>query len=336
MGRYVLTRLGLAVPTFIALTVLTFALVRLIPGDPVEVLMGEVGVDARRRAELRTHLGLDRPLPVQYGRYVLDLARGNLGRSIATQTPVFTEFLTLFPATAELAVGAILLALALGVPAGVIAATQRGSVVDQGLMAGAVTGFSMPIFWWALLLILLFSGKLGWTPVSGRLSPLVFVEPVTGFMLVDTLLSPEKGAFTSAVRHLVLPAVVLATLPMAVIARITRSSMLEVLNEDYVRTARAKGLSPFRVVALHAFKNALIPVVTVVGLQVGVLMTGAILTETIFSWPGVGKWLVEAVYRRDYPVVQSGVLLIATLVIAANLTVDLLYGLIDPRIRHAR
>jgi dipeptide transport system permease protein len=204
------------------------------------------------------------------------------------------------------------------------------------VMGVSLTGFSMPIFWWGLLLIILFSGTLQWTPVSGRISLLYFVEPTTGFMLVDSLLSDERGAFRSALSHLVLPAIVLGTVPLAVIARQTRSAMLEVLGEDYVRTARAKGLPPGRVIGLHALRNALIPVVTVIGLLVGTLFGGAILTETIFAWPGVGKWLVDSISRRDYPSVQGGIVLIASIVMLVNLAVDLLYGLINPRIRHAR
>ena len=213
---------------------------------------------------------------------------------------------------------------------------RRGSGFDHGLMGGALIGYSMPIFWWALLLILLFSVNLGWTPVSGRISLMFFFEPVTGFMLIDSLLSGQPGAFHSAVSHLILPTIVLATIPLAVIARMTRSAMLEVLSEDYVRTARAKGVPPLQVISVHALRNALIPVVTVIGLQTGVLLTGAILTETIFAWPGVGKWLIESINRRDYPVLQGGVLLVATAVMTVNLIVDLLYGLINPRIRYAR
>ena len=203
-------------------------------------------------------------------------------------------------------------------------------------MATALVGYSMPIFWWALLLIIVFSGWLGWTPVSGRISLIYFFKPVTGFMLIDSLISGQKGAFQSALSHLILPTIVLATIPLAVIARQTRSAMLEVLGEDYVRTARAKGLAPSRVVGLHALRNALIPVVTTIGLQVGVLLAGAILTETIFSWPGIGKWMVDSIFRRDYQVVQGGLLLIALFVMVVNLAVDLLYGLINPRIRHVR
>ena len=207
---------------------------------------------------------------------------------------------------------------------------------DHSVMAVSLTGYSMPIFWWGLLLIIFFSGMLGWTPVSGRISFLYFIEPVTGFMLIDTLLSGQAGAFRSAIAHLILPAIVVGTIPLAVIARQTRSAMLEVLSEDYVRTARAKGLPPIRVIGLHALRNALIPVVTVIGLQTGVLLAGAILTETIFAWPGVGKWLVDSIFRRDYPSVQGGLLLIAVMVMMVNLFVDLLYGLINPRIRHVR
>jgi dipeptide transport system permease protein len=203
-------------------------------------------------------------------------------------------------------------------------------------MTAALVGYSMPIFWWALLLIIVFSGSLGWTPVSGRIALNYFFKPVTGFMLIDSLLSGQPGAFTSAVRHLILPTIALSTIPLAVIARQTRSAMLEVLGEDYVRTARAKGLSTRRVVGLHALRNAMIPVVTTIGLQVGTLMAGAILTETIFSWPGIGKWMVDSIYRRDYAVVQGGLLLIAALIMSVNLVVDVLYGLINPRIRHMR
>jgi dipeptide transport system permease protein len=221
-------------------------------------------------------------------------------------------------------------------PAGIIAAVRRNSIFDHGVMGLSLTGYSMPIFWWGLLLILLFSVQLGLTPVSGRIDVRYFVEPVTGFLTIDTLLSDEEGAFRSAVMHLILPTIVLGTVPLAVIARMTRSAMLEVLGEDYIRTARAKGLPRWRVIAVHAFRNALIPVVTVIGLQVGVLFTGAILTETIFSWPGVGKWLIEAINRRDYPVLQGGLLLLGGVVMLVNLAVDLAYGIINPRIRHAR
>jgi dipeptide transport system permease protein len=336
MIRFVLNRLLMLVPTFLGVTLAAFAFVRLIPGDPVELLVGERGIDPARHAQLLHDLGFDRPMWQQYLGFLGEILHGNLGKSIVTKQPVLSEFLTLFPATIELSVCALLLALLIGLPAGIVAGVRRGSVFDHSVMAASLTGYSMPIFWSGLMMIILFSGILQWTPVSGRISLVYWIEPVTGFLLIDTLLSGDKGAFASAVSHLILPSIVLATIPLAVIARQTRSAMLEVLNEDYVRTARAKGLSPFRVIGLHALRNALIPVVTVIGLQVGVLLAGAILTETIFSWPGVGKWLVDSIFRRDYPSVQSGLLLIASMVMLVNLFIDMLYGLINPRIRYAR
>ncbi|MCY1488795.1 Dipeptide transport system permease protein DppB [compost metagenome] len=336
MLAFLARRLGLLIPTFFGVTLLTFALIRLIPGDPVEVMMGERRVDPQMHAEAMHRLGLDKPLYQQYLDYVGNLAQGDLGESLTTRESVWNEFLTLFPATLELSLAAMLFAGTFGLLAGVIAALRRGSLFDHGVMTISLAGYSMPIFWWGLILIMLFSVKLGWTPVSGRLDLLYDIEPRTGFMLIDTLLSDEEGAFVDAVRHLILPAIVLGTIPLAVIARMTRSAMLEVLREDYVRTARAKGLSPARVVFVHGLRNALIPVLTVFGLQVGTLLAGAVLTETIFSWPGIGKWLIESIAARDYPVVQNGILLIAALVILVNFTVDLLYGLANPRIRHAR
>ncbi|KMO33297.1 peptide ABC transporter permease [Methylobacterium variabile] len=336
MLRFLLTRASLVIPTFLGITLVAFFLIRLVPGDPIETMAGERGIDPARHAALRAEYGFDKPLLVQYGIYLERLAHGDLGRSISTKEPVIAEFASLFPATIELGVCAILFALLIGLPAGILAALKRNSVFDHGVMGLSLTGYSMPIFWWGLLLILLFSVQLGWTPVSGRIDVQYFIEPVTGFLLIDSLLSDESGAFRSALSHLVLPAVVLGTVPLAVIARMTRSAMLEVLGEDYMRTARAKGLPAWRIVGLHALRNALIPVVTVIGLQVGVLFTGAILTETIFSWPGIGKWLIEAIGRRDYPVLQGGILLIGAVVMAVNLIVDLAYGLVNPRIRHAR
>jgi dipeptide transport system permease protein len=280
--------------------------------------------------------GFDRPVWQQYLSYVGDIAQGDLGKSIITKKPVLKEFFTLFPATVELSLCAMLIAVFIGLPAGMIAATRRGSVFDHSVMTGALTGYSMPIFWWGLLAIILFSGILGWTPVSGRISLLYYFEPVTGFMLIDSLLSGQEGAFSSSLSHLILPSIVLGTIPMGVIARQTRSAMLEVLSEDYVRTARAKGLGSGRVIGMHALRNAMIPVITVIGLQVGVLFAGAILTETIFSWPGIGKWMVDSIFRRDYPSVQGGLLLIAAVVMMVNLVVDLLYGLINPQIRYTK
>lgn len=335
MPGFLLRRLALVVPTFLGITLLVFALIHLIPGNAVEALSGEHGMDPERYARLLHEFGLDRPLYVQYFDYLGNVLHGDLGRSIVTHEPVLSEFRTLFPATLELSLCAILLAVLVGLPAGILAALKRNTVLDYSVMGISLTGYSMPIFWWALLLILLFSVTLGWTPVSGRIDIVYDLPPVTGFMLIDSLVSGEEGAFRSALSHLILPAIALGTIPLAVIARMTRSAMLEVLREDYVRTARAKGLSRARVVMVHALRNALIPVITVIGLQVGTLLAGAILTETIFSWPGIGKWLVEAIHRRDYPVVQGGILMSATIIIVVNLLVDLLYGVVNPRIRHS-
>lgn len=334
MLRFILSRIGVLIPTFIGVSIVAFAFIRLLPGDPILLLAGERGMTPERYAELKEAFGYDRPYVVQYFDYLGGLLSGDFGESITTKRAVLEEFLTRFPATLELSICAIVFAVILGVPAGMFAAVRRGSVVDQGVMGTALVGYSMPIFWWGLLLIILFSGILGWTPVSGRISLIYFFPPVTGFMLIDSLLSGQNGAFRSAVSHLILPTIVLGTIPLAVVARQTRSAMLEVLGEDYVRTARAKGLPPWRVIALHTLRNALIPVVTTIGLQVGVLMAGAILTETIFSWPGIGKWMLDSVSKRDYTVVQGGLVLIASLIMLVNLGVDLLYGLINPRIRH--
>jgi dipeptide transport system permease protein len=334
MIRFLVTKLGLLVPTFLGVTLLAFLFIRLLPGDPIELLAGERGIDPARHARLMAEYGFDKPYWQQYAIYIGNVLQGDLGTSIVTRRPVLQEFLNLFPATIELSLSAMLFAVLLGLPIGILAALRRGTFLDHTVMGVTLTGYSMPIFWWGLLLIILFSGMLGWTPVSGRIGLIYFFPPVTGFLLIDSLLSGQAGAFRSAVSHLILPTIVLGTIPLAVIARQTRSAMLEVLGEDYIRTARAKGLPPWRVVGLHALRNALIPVVTTIGLQVGTLFAGAILTETIFSWPGVGRWLVASIFGRDYPSVQGGLLLIASIVMLVNLTVDLLYGLINPRIRH--
>lgn len=334
MLRLILRKLGLLIPTFIGVTLTSFFFIRLLPGDPILLLAGERGVSPERYQELMVQFGYDQPIWQQYLTYLGNIFQGDLGTSIVTKQPVLTEFMALFPATIELSVCAIIFAAVVGLPAGILAAVRRGKTLDHTVMTTALVGYSMPIFWWGLLLIILFSGILQWTPVSGRISLMYWIEPVTGFMLIDTLLSDQDGAFWSAVNHLILPTVVLGTIPLAVIARQTRSAMLEVLDEDYVRTARAKGLSTYRIVALHALRNALIPVITVIGLQIGVLFAGAILTETIFSWPGIGKWMVDSIFRRDYPVVQGGLLMIAAIIMLVNLLVDLAYGLVNPKIRH--
>jgi dipeptide transport system permease protein len=330
-------QLAALIPTLLGVTLAAFALIRLIPGDPIEIMVGERRLDPAAHAALMQQLGLDQPLPAQYLRYVTQLLHGDLGKSLVTREAVSTEFAALFPATIELAGTALLLALVVGLALGVAAALKRGSWFDQAVMALATVGHSMPVFWWGLVLIMTFSVGLEWTPVSGRIGIEFDVDAVTGFMLIDSLLADlrgqEVGAFLSACLHLALPALVLGTVPMATIARMTRSAMLEVLREDYMRTARAKGLSPARVIVLHGLRNALIPIVTVLGLQVGGLLGGAVLTETIFSWPGIGKWLIDAIARRDYPVVQAGILVSALIFISVNLVVDVLYGVVNPRMR---
>jgi dipeptide transport system permease protein len=337
MITFLLRRVVLTLPTFVALMFVTFFAIRLVPGDPVEVRVGEHGISPERLAQFRHELGLDQPVWKQFADYVWHLLHGDFGTSVVTNQKVLTEFFSLFPATVELLICAMIFAIGIGIPAGAIAAVKRGSVFDYSLMGLSLTGYSMPIFWWGLVMVLFFSERLGWTPVSGRIDLInYYFEPVTGFMLIDSLLSGQEGAFGSAVSHLILPTIVLGTIPLAVVARMTRSSMLEVLGEDYVRTAKAKGLPPWRVIGLHALRNALIPVITIIGLQIGALCGGAVLTEYIFAWPGVGHWLIDAISRRDYPALQGGIMLISSLVIIVNLIVDLLYGTVNPRIRHGR
>lgn len=339
MLQFILRRLGLVIPTFIGITLLTFAFVHLIPGDPVLIMAGERGISPERHAQLMAQFGLDQPMWKQYITYINGVLHGDLGISLKSRIPVWDEFVPRFQATLELGICAMLFAIAVGIPMGVLAAVKRGSVFDHTAVGISLTGYSMPIFWWGIMLIMLVSVQLNLTPVSGRVSDTIFLDdshPLTGFMLIDTLLWGEEGDFKDAVMHMILPAIVLGTIPLAVIVRMTRSSMLEVLGEDYIRTARAKGLTRMRVIVVHALRNAMLPVVTVIGLQVGTLLAGAILTETIFSWPGLGRWLIEALQRRDYPVVQGGVLLVAILIILVNLLVDLLYGVVNPRIRHKK
>lgn len=339
MLQFILRRVGMVIPTFIGITLLTFIFVHLIPGDPVTIMAGERGISPERHAQLMAALGLDQPYWKQYLHYINGVLHGDLGLSLKSRQPVWDEFVPRFKATLELAACAMIFAISVGIPVGVLAAVKRGSVFDHTAIGISLTGYSMPIFWWGIMLIMLVSVNLDLTPVSGRLSDSVFLDdsqPLTGFMLIDTLIWGEDSDFHDAVMHLILPSIVLGTIPLAVIVRMTRSAMLEVLGEDYIRTARAKGLSRLRVIVVHALRNALLPVVTVIGLQVGVMLAGAILTETIFSWPGIGRWLIDALQRRDYPVVQGGVLLIAILIILVNLCVDLLYGVVNPRIRHKK
>jgi len=339
MLQFILRRLGLVIPTFIGITLLTFAFVHMIPGDPVTIMAGERGISAERHAQLMAEMGLDKPLYQQYFSYVSNVLHGDLGTSLKSRISVWSEFVPRFQATLELGFCAMLFAVLVGIPVGVLAAVKRGSVFDHTAVGISLTGYSMPIFWWGMMLIMLVSVQLNLTPVSGRISDTVFLDdsqPLTGFMLIDTLIWGEPGDFIDAVMHMILPAIVLGTIPLAVIVRMTRSSMLEVLGEDYIRTARAKGVSRMRVIVVHALRNALLPVVTGSGRQGGTMLAGAILTETIFSWPGLGRWLIDALQRRDYPVVQGGVLLVACMIILVNLLVDVLYGVVNPRIRHKK
>ena len=333
MLKFLTSRLLTFIPTFLGVTLISFAFIRVLPGDPIIVMAGERGLTEERYAELMTQFGFDKPMIAQFWDYFVGVLQGDLGQSYVTKKPVWDEFFALFPATLELSACAMIFAILLGLPTGVIAAVNRGKFFDRALMSTALIGYSMPIFWWALLLIIVFSGNLQWTPVSGRIDLIYYFPNETGFMLYDAFVSGQKGALWSAVRHLILPTIVLGTIPLAVIARQTRSAMLEVLGEDYIRTARAKGMSPIRINGVHALRNALIPVITVIGLSVGTLLAGAILTESIFSWPGIGKWMVDSIFRRDYPVVQGGLLLIAVMVMIVNLLVDVLYGVINPKIR---
>lgn len=333
-------KLGQIAVTLIGVSLVAFFLIRMVPGDPVTLLIGERGASPEAIAELKARIGLDRPLAEQYLKFVTNAATGNFGQSILSGRPVGQEFRERLTATAELGVLALFLATIVGIPLGVLAALTRGRLFDRLAMGIAVTFYSMPIFWWGLMAIVIFSVKLAWLPVSGRIGVEYDIPLKTGLLLIDTWFADVSmgerwAAFGSAVHHLLLPSIVLATVPLAVIARMTRSSLLEVLGEEYVRTARAKGIAPWRVIAIHALRNALVPVVTVIGLMLGTILTGAILTETIFSWPGLGRWLVAAVLSRDYPVIQSGVLLVAVVVLSTSLVVDAIYLWISPRLRGA-
>jgi dipeptide transport system permease protein len=334
-------KVGILVPTFLGISLVAFSLIRLVPGDPVLLMLGERGASPQVYAEMRSKLSLDQPLTTQYFTFLKNAVRGDLGESVVSKRAVTEEFWSRFPATLELGLVAMTLSILVGIPLGILAATRRNSWLDYTVMGTSLIGYSMPIFWWGLILILIFSVRLGWTPVSGRIAVEFFVPESTGFMLWDTLrVSEAEGggwpAFWSALRHIALPSIALGTIPLATIARMTRSSMLEVIGEDYIRTAKAKGLSRGKIIWVHALKNALVPIVTVIGLIFGALITGAILTETIFSWPGIGKWLVKSVVARDYPVIQGGILIIAGMIVFINMSMDLIYAWVNPRIRDAR
>jgi len=332
-------RLKDLVPTIIGVSLLSFFIIRLVPGDPVMLLLGERGANPKVYKQMQQDLGLDKPIIIQYLVFIGNTLKGDLGKSIISKRKVTEEFFSRFPATLELGLAALLFACIIGIPLGILAALKRNSFLDYFLMGGSLVGYSMPIFWWGLILIIVFSVGLGLTPVSGRIDVLYEVKTITGFYLIDTLIDrdliSEEGLnpFISAINHLILPAIAMGTIPLAVLARMTRSSMLEVLGEDYIRTAKAKGLPYKKIILIHGLRNALIPIVTILGLMFGSIITGAILTETIFSWPGIGKWLVASINARDYPVIQGGVLFIAGMVVFINLSVDLLYRIINPKMR---
>ncbi|WP_027480710.1 ABC transporter permease [Deinococcus pimensis] len=334
MSAYVLRRVLRTIAVVLGIALVVFVFIRALPGDAATVILGERATP-ESLARLRQQLGLNDPLPVQFGRFVSDVTRGDLGVGLKSQIPVLSDLRNRFPATLELTIGAILFAVIVGLPAGVIAALNRNRFADNAAMTVSLVGVSMPIFWLGMLLAYLFAVKLQWLPPSARTDIGVTFQPITGLFVLDGLLRGRPDVAWDAVRHLVLPSIALGTIPMAIIARITRSSMLEVLSQDYVRTAAAKGISRGRVVMKHALRNAMLPVITVIGLQVGTLLGGAVLTETIFSWPGLGSWLYQGITDRDYPVIQGGVIFAALVVSVVNLLVDLSYAVLDPRIQYS-
>ncbi len=331
MLAYIIRRILILIPTLLGVSVIVFFMLRITPGDPAELLLGERATEEALH-EIREHLGLNEPLHVQYGMFLKRLMKGDLGETIWSRQKVWIEVKERFPATIELSVVALFISCFFGIIFGIISATRQYSIFDYLSMLGALIGVSMPIFWLGLVFMLIFSVNLGWLPLSGRISVGVDLEVVTNFYILDAVLTKNWGALKDVLWHIIMPATTLSTIPMAIVARMTRSSMLEVLRQDYIKTAKAKGLSQFIVTFKHALRNALIPVVTTIGLQFGVALGGAILTETIFAWPGVGKWMFDAVMKRDYMVIQGGTLVIAAVFVVINLMVDVLYAVINPRI----
>lgn len=345
MFSYVIRRVLRSLLVLIGVSVMVFAFVRSIPGDPATAMLGERATP-EAAAKLNAQWGFDKPwfinykdpahlLDAQYPKYVSALLRGDMGSGIKSQIPVTTDIKTRFPATLELSLGALIFALLVGLPAGIVAALRRNTVWDNLATAISLLGVSMPVFWLGLLLSWFFAVVLGWLPPSARLSTDLEVQPITGMYVLDGLLRGQPAVAWDALKHLILPSIALGTIPMAITARITRNSLLETLNQDYVRTARAKGLPARTVTLKHALRNALLPVVTVLGLQMGALLGGAVLTETIFSWPGLGSWLYDAISMRDYPVIQGGIVFAALIVSVVNLLVDLSYAYLDPRIQYS-
>jgi peptide/nickel transport system permease protein len=336
MLRYITQRLLLLIPTLFGVLTIVFFMTALSPGDPARVMLGERANDQQLQ-ELREELGLNKPIGEQYLIYLSRAVQLDFGRSIKTGRPVMQEIRQLFPATVELALVSMVLATALGVVIGVISAVKKNTWIDYTAMVGALTGVSMPVFWLGLVLIMVFSVGLGLVPTGGRMDVRLFFQPVTRFFLLDGLLLWFKEGnptyLASAIRHIILPAIALATIPLAIIARTTRSSMLETMRQDYIKTVRAAGIPERRVVFVYGLKNALLPVITVIGIQFGLLLAGAILTETVFAWPGIGRWIYSAISARDYPAVQAGVIVVSTTFVLINVVVDVLYSVVNPRIR---
>jgi peptide/nickel transport system permease protein len=332
--RFIVRRLLLLVPILIGVSFLVFIWVRALPGSPAESLLGERATPATIQ-RLKHQYGLDQPIFVQYGKYVRTTVEGDLGYSIASRRPVTEELKHRFPATVELALAAMFFAMLLGVPLGFFAAKHYGTSFDHGSLFASLIGISIPIFFLGLILKYIFAVKLGWLPSVGQIDVTKDVKHPTNFYVLDAIITRDWSTLVDVLKHLVLPAIALGTIPLAIVARITRAAVLDVQNEDYVRTARAKGLSPGIVDRRHIFRNALLPVSTVIGLQVGLLLSGAILTETVFAWPGVGVWLADAISARDYPVLQAGILFLATVFVLVNLLVDISYAIINPRIRYS-
>jgi len=331
MIGFIIRRILVVIPTLLGVTIVIFSMLAITPGDPAELLLGERATKESLEA-MREYLGLKKPFYVQYWMFIKRVARFDLGETIWSRERVSNEIMDRFPATIELALAAMIISSFFGVLLGIISAAKQYSWFDYFSMLGSLFGVSMPVFWLGLMLMLVFALTLGWFPMSGRLGVDIDLNVITNFFVLDSILTRNWEALKDALMHLALPAIALSTIPLAIVARMTRSSMLEVLRQDYIKTARAKGLSEVKIVLKHALRNGLIPVVTVVGLQFGILLGGAILTETVFAWPGVGKWLFDGVVKRDYMVIQGGSLLVATVFVFVNLIVDVLYAVINPRI----
>lgn len=334
MLKYIFKRIALLIPVLIGVSIMVFVVMHIFTSDPASIILGQHAT-ADQIAKLRQTLGLNDPLYMQYWHFLKDALGGNLGDSLITKTSVSKELLSRFPATIELALAAIILASIFGIVIGVISAVKQNSIADYLSMVAALLGVSMPIFWLGLILIVIFAVQLRWLPVSGRIQIGLEPDHVTGLYLIDSLVTGNMTAFMDALKHIALPAIALASYSTAIIARMTRSTMLEIISQDYIRTARAKGLFEGAVVIIHALKNAMIPIITVIGLQLGSLLGGAVLTETVFAWPGVGSFTVEAIMKSDYPIVQGAVLMMATVFVLVNLIVDILYAYLDPRIKYS-